>query len=92
MAQKKRFLTDTGCAPKVAPEFLAKSTVLPKSLAKSMAGVRPGLMDALKGAVASGDAPSAHTFYRAVAGPAAAAKLSGTDSLSALQGWLSRQP
>jgi len=65
---------------------------LPKTFAKSMLAMRPGLMAALKGAVASGDAPAAHEFYRAVAGPAAAAKLAGQDELAALKGWLSRQP
>lgn len=68
------------------------SPLLPKEFAKSMLAMRPGLMAALKGAVASGDAPSAHSFYRAVAGPAAAAKLRGKNELAAMQGWLSRQP
>lgn len=70
----------------------ARSNALPKPFARSMKAMRPGLMAALKGAVASGDAPSAHQFYSAVAGPAAAAKLSGKDELATLRGWLSRQP
>jgi len=68
------------------------SSQMPKEFAQSMLAMRPVLMAALKGAVASGDAPAAHGFYRAVAGPRAAAKLSGPNELAALQGWLSRQP
>jgi len=70
----------------------ATSRALPQVFAKSMLAARPGLMAALKGAVASGDAPSAHNFFRAVAGPAAAEKLAGKDQLAELKGWLSRQP
>jgi len=66
--------------------------VLPKNFADAMSAMRPGLIQALRGAVASGDAPAAHGFYKAVAGPAAAAKLTGKDELSHLNGWLSRQP
>lgn len=66
--------------------------VLPRVFARSMLAMRPGLMAALKAAVASGDAPAAHGFFAAVAGPAAAAKLKGKDELAALNKWLSHQP
>lgn len=52
-----------------------------------------GLIHALRGAVASGDAPAASELYRVVAGPLATKTIScGQDQVAKIKGWLATQP
>lgn len=65
---------------------------LPKPYANMAAVMRPGLVQAVRDAVASGDAPAATYFYRAVAGPGAAKRLSQRNALAELKNWLVQEP
>ncbi|PCI64003.1 MAG: hypothetical protein COB37_03370 [Kordiimonadales bacterium] len=74
-----------GLTPKLRPYKL------PETYVRSLAALRPSLMQALRTAVASGDAPAAHKIYHLVAGADAAEKLSGKNELANLSDWLSTQ-
>lgn len=65
---------------------------LPETYIRSLAAMRPSLMQALRTAVASGDAPAAHKIYHLVEGTKAAEKLAGKNELADLSEWLSIQP
>lgn len=56
-----------------------------------LAAMRPTLMQTLKVAVMSGDAPAARRLYREINGPQSTSGMSSKDALSHIDGWLSRQ-
>jgi len=61
---------------------------LPKPYAKIAMIMRPGLVQAMRGAVETGDAPAAKSFFRALVGPVPARRLSEKNALSELKSWL----
>jgi hypothetical protein len=79
------------------PKEHGKSPLLQKQInpvihPKDVRGLRDGLIHAMRGALASGDAPAANQFYRALNGPATIATLgSGRDQVSKIKGWLANQ-
>ena len=66
--------------------------IIPKPYARMARIMRPGLVQAVRHAVMTGDAPTAKYFYRAVAGPEAAKRLSEKNALTELRGWLVQEP
>jgi hypothetical protein len=62
------------------------------ALGPELSGVKAGLLQAMRGALASGDAPAAASFYRVALGPKAAVALAErSDQMAQIKGWLASQ-